>query len=44
MCKCLHFSIALGIERDYWDVAPVRGVREKGGVESMHSMVQVLSC
>ncbi len=37
-----HIYVAIG--RDYWDVAPVRGVREKGGVESMHSMVQVLSC
>ncbi|WP_347454900.1 transglutaminase family protein [Acinetobacter thermotolerans] len=37
-----HIYVAIG--RDYWDVAPVRGVREKGGVESMHSIVQVLSC
>ena len=37
-----HIYVAVG--RDYWDVAPVRGVREKGGVESMHSIVQVLSC
>ena len=37
-----HVYVAVG--RDYWDVAPVRGVREKGGVESMHSIVQVLSC
>ncbi|ANF81931.1 transglutaminase [Acinetobacter sp. NCu2D-2] len=37
-----HIYVAVG--RDYWDVAPVRGVREKGGVESMHSLVQVLSC
>lgn len=28
-----HIYIAIG--RDYWDVAPVRGVREKGGIESM---------
>lgn len=37
-----HVYVAIG--RDYWDVAPVRGVREKGGVESMHSIVQVLGC
>ncbi len=37
-----HIYVAIG--RDYWDVAPVRGVREKGGVESMHSIVQVLGC
>ncbi len=37
-----HIYVAIG--RDYWDVAPVRGVREKGGVEFMHSIVQVLSC
>lgn len=37
-----HIYVAVG--RDYWDVAPVRGVREKGGVESMNSIVQVLSC
>lgn len=37
-----HVYVAVG--RDYWDVAPVRGVREKGGVESMHSIVQVLGC
>lgn len=37
-----HIYVAVG--RDYWDVAPVRGVREKGGVESMYSIVQVLSC
>ncbi len=38
----VHVYVAIG--RDYWDVAPVRGVRDKGGVESMHSIVQVLSC
>lgn len=37
-----HVYVAIG--RDYWDVAPVRGVREKGGVESMYSIVQVLGC
>lgn len=37
-----HIYVAIG--RDYWDVAPVRGVREKGGTESMSSIVQVLSC
>ena len=36
-----HIYVAVG--RDYWDVAPVRGVRERGGVESMNSIVQVLS-
>lgn len=37
-----HIYVAVG--RDYWDVAPVRGVRERGGVESMSSIVQVLRC
>lgn len=37
-----HIYIAVG--RDYWDVAPVRGVRSQGGIESMHSIVQVLAC
>lgn len=37
-----HIYVAIG--RDYWDVAPVRGVREKGGIESMSSIVQVLPC
>lgn len=37
-----HIYVALG--RDYWDVAPVRGIRERGGVESMNSIVQVLAC
>lgn len=37
-----HIYVAIG--RDYWDVAPVRGVRDKGGHESMHSLVQVLRC
>lgn len=37
-----HIYVAVG--RDYWDVAPVRGVRDKGGVESMNSIVQVLGC
>ncbi len=37
-----HVYVAIG--RDYWDVAPVRGVRSQGGMESMHSIVQVLAC
>jgi transglutaminase-like putative cysteine protease len=37
-----HVYVAVG--RDYLDVAPIRGVREKGGIESMHSIVQVLAC
>jgi transglutaminase/protease-like cytokinesis protein 3 len=37
-----HVYIAIG--RDYWDVAPVRGVRHQGGVESMNTIVQVLTC
>ena len=37
-----HIYIAIG--RDYWDVAPIRGVREKGGIESMSTIVQVLPC
>ncbi|SPL70122.1 transglutaminase family protein [Acinetobacter stercoris] len=37
-----HIYVATG--RDYWDVAPVRGVRQKGGIESMQSIVQVLAC
>ncbi|OTG81931.1 transglutaminase [Acinetobacter sp. ANC 5054] len=37
-----HIYVAIG--RDYWDVAPVRGVREQGGIESMSSIVQVLGC
>lgn len=37
-----HIYVAIG--RDYWDVAPIRGVREKGGIETMHSIVQVLAC
>ncbi|WP_298141381.1 transglutaminase family protein [uncultured Acinetobacter sp.] len=37
-----HIYVAVG--RDYWDVAPVRGVRQQGGIESMHSIVQVLAC
>ncbi|NHB57129.1 transglutaminase family protein [Acinetobacter sp. 194] len=37
-----HIYVAIG--RDYWDVAPVRGVRDKGGIESMSSIVQVLPC
>lgn len=37
-----HVYVAIG--RDYWDVAPVRGVREKGGLETMYSVVQVLAC
>ena len=34
----------IAVGRDYWDVAPVRGIRERGGVESMNSIVQVLAC
>ncbi|WP_445115745.1 transglutaminase family protein [Acinetobacter sp. WZC-1] len=37
-----HIYVAIG--RDYWDVAPVRGVRAKGGDELMSSIVQVLAC
>jgi transglutaminase-like putative cysteine protease len=37
-----HIYVAIG--RDYWDVAPIRGVREKGGHEYMKSVVQVLCC
>lgn len=37
-----HIYIATG--RDYWDVAPVRGMRQLGGIESMSSIVQVLPC
>ncbi|WP_407303415.1 transglutaminase domain-containing protein [Acinetobacter sp.] len=37
-----HIYVAIG--RDYWDVAPVRGIRERGGIESMNSIVQVLAC
>ena len=37
-----HIYVAVG--RDYWDVAPVRGVRTRGGIETMHSIVQVLPC
>lgn len=37
-----HIYIAIG--RDYYDVAPIRGVRERGGIETMHSIVQVLPC
>ena len=37
-----HVYVAIG--RDYWDVAPVRGVRERGGIETMYSIVQVLAC
>ncbi|MCU4414908.1 transglutaminase family protein [Acinetobacter sp. WU_MDCI_Axc73] len=37
-----HIYVAIG--RDYFDVAPIRGMREKGGVEKMRSTVQVLSC
>ncbi|HQV25871.1 MAG TPA: transglutaminase family protein [Acinetobacter sp.] len=37
-----HIYVAIG--RDYLDVAPVRGIREQGGVESMISTVQVLAC
>ena len=37
-----HVYVAVG--RDYWDVAPVRGVRDQGGTETMYSIVQVLAC
>lgn len=37
-----HIYLAVG--RDYLDVAPIRGVREKGGTENMMSVVQVLAC
>ncbi|QSB53579.1 transglutaminase family protein [Acinetobacter calcoaceticus] len=37
-----HIYLAVG--RDYLDVAPIRGVREQGGVENMMSVVQVLAC
>ncbi|WP_111892623.1 transglutaminase family protein [Acinetobacter sp. MB5] len=37
-----HIYVAIG--RDYYDVAPIRGVREHGGLETMHSIVQVLPC
>lgn len=37
-----HVYVAVG--RDYWDVAPVRGVRQQGGIETMYSIVQVLAC
>lgn len=37
-----HIYVAIG--RDYYDVAPIRGVRERGGVETMRSIVQVLPC
>ena len=39
-----HSHIYVAVGRDYWDVAPVRGVRERGGIESMSSIVQVLNC
>ena len=37
-----HVYVAVG--RDYWDVAPVRGMRQLGGIETMYSIVQVLAC
>ena len=37
-----HIYVAIG--RDYWDVAPIRGVRQQGGIERMTSVVQVLPC
>ena len=37
-----HIQVAVG--RDYADVAPVRGVRCQGEEESMHTVVQVLTC
>lgn len=39
-----HAHIYVAIGRDYYDVAPIRGMRERGGVETMHSIVQVLPC
>lgn len=39
-----HSHIYVAVGRDYWDVAPIRGVRQQGGIESMHSIVQVLAC
>lgn len=36
--------IYVAIGRDYFDAAPVRGIREKGGIEKMISTVQVLAC
>lgn len=35
-----HVQLAVG--RDYLDAAPVRGVRQGGGNEAMHALVQVL--
>lgn len=35
-----HVQLAIG--RDYLDAAPVRGVRQGGGNEAMHALVQVL--
>lgn len=43
-CMQLHSHIYVAIGRDYWDVAPVRGMRAQGGEESMYSIVQVLAC
>lgn len=37
-----HIYVAIG--RDYFDVAPIRGIRENGGIEEMISTVQVLAC
>ena len=37
-----HSHISMGYWATLLGCGPVRGVREKGGVESMHSMVQVL--
>lgn len=36
--------IQLSVGRDYYDVAPVRGIRAQGGAETMSSIVQVLTC
>lgn len=41
---CPHAHVYVAVGRDYWDVAPVRGVREHGGIETMYSIVQVLAC
>ena len=37
-----HIQVAVG--QDYFDVAPIRGVREQGGAETMSCFVHVLAC
>jgi transglutaminase-like putative cysteine protease len=37
---CQHVQIAIG--RDYLDAAPVRGMRQGGGLEAMSALVQVM--